>query len=147
SVAGKFGQALNFNGTNQYLDGGFNLDAGTGDLSVFAWVKTTQVGGTNMIVSKRDSSNPFNPGWQLFQNSNGALSFVFGNRSNTVVRVDSTSPKINDGNWHFVGVVATRVSNAVLYVDGAPATLTGTGDISVINGNDTAAEVPLRIGR
>jgi hypothetical protein len=144
-VPGKIGQAFSFNGTSQYIDAGLQLDAGTGDLSIFAWVKTTQPGGSNMIVSKRDSSTATNPGYQLFQNANGALSFVFGNRSSTAVRVDSTGPRINDGNWHLVGFVFTRSSSGIIYVDGVAATH-GSGDISVISGNDTSADVPLRFG-
>jgi hypothetical protein len=76
-VAGKSGQALNFNG-NQYVNVGNVLNPGTSDLSVFAWVKTTQGGGFNMIVSKRDSSGSNNSGYQLFQNSSGGPSFTFG---------------------------------------------------------------------
>ena len=38
------------------------------------------------------------------------------------VRVDSSGPRINDGLWHFVGVVYTRSGNGVIYVDGTPAT-------------------------
>src|SRR5262249_38336898 len=104
SVTGKSGQALNFNG-NQYVDLGnvINMDIGSlpsidyTNLSVFAWVKTTQVGGFNMIVSKRDSSSSSNPGYQLFQNGNGGLSFTFccSWPSNSRVRVDSTGPRIN----------------------------------------------------
>src|ERR1043166_7218483 len=118
-VAGKSGQALNFNGS-QYVNIGNVLNPGTSDFSVFAWVKTTQGGGFNMIVSKRDSINS-NSGYQLFQNSSGGPSFAFGDGNSSRVRIDSTGPRINDGAWHLVGVVFTRSSNGVLYVDNAQA--------------------------
>ena len=81
---------------------------GSGELSIFAWVRTTQTGGLKMIVAQRDSSSSTNPGYQLFQNSNNALSYIIGDPNGSVVRQDSTGPQINDGNWHFVGVVFNR---------------------------------------
>jgi hypothetical protein len=148
-VAGGSGRALSFNGTNQYVDFGpfDNLDAGSGELSVFAWVKTTQVGGSNMIISKRDSSNSLNPGYQLFQNSTGTLSFIMGTfYTSKVIRIDSPGPVINDGQWHFVGVVAAKntIGVGTFYVDGAPA---GTGDLSSIKDEEVVSFfTPLRFG-
>jgi len=143
-VAGKIGQALNFNGTSQYINVGNVLNPGSGDLSVFAWVKTTQGGGLNMVISKRNSSVTTNSGYQLFQNGSGALSFTFGNGQSSRVRVDSSGPRINDGLWHFVGVVYTRSGNGVIYVDGAAAT-GGTGSITSQSGF-VSNTVPLRFG-
>ena len=143
SVSGKIGQALSFNGS-QYVNVGNVLNPGSGDLSVFAWVKTTQAGGFNMIVSKRDSSGGSNSGYQLFQNSSGAPSFTFGNGNSNRVRVDSSGPRINDGNWHLVGVVYTRSGNGVLYVDGVAAS-NGSGSIISQSGM-VSNSVPLRFG-
>jgi hypothetical protein len=146
-VPGKIGQALNLDASaGQHVDLGNNLDPGSGDLSVFAWVKTTQNNPSNlpMIVSKRNSSVSTNPGYQLFQNGGGNLSFTFSNGQSSRVRVDSAGPHINDGNWHLVGVVFTRVSNGVLYVDGAPA-IAGSGDITTQGGN-AANTLSLRFG-
>src|SRR5207244_8158842 len=106
--------------------------------------KTTQPGGFNMIISKRNSSGSNNAGYQLFENSSGALSFTFANGSSNRVRVDSTGPRINDGNWHLVGVVFTRSANGVLYVDGVPAT---AGSASITSQNGSAANsLSLRFG-
>src|SRR6185369_12921723 len=99
-VAGKSGQALNFNGSNQYVNVGNVLNPGSGDFSIFAWVKTTQAGSFNMIISKRDASLVTNSGYQLFQNSSNAPSFAFGDGSSSGrVRIDATAPRINDGVW------------------------------------------------
>jgi hypothetical protein len=144
SVVGKSGKALSLNGTSQYIDAGNVLDPGSGDLSVLAWVKTTQGGALNMIVSKRNSSVGTNAGYQVFQNFSGAISFAFGNGQFFRARVDSTAPRINDGNWHLVGVVFTRTGNGVIYVDGAPAT-GGSGSI-VSQSGSVSNSVPLRFG-
>src|SRR6185436_5676751 len=142
---GIIGAAVNLDGASQYVDLGTSLDSGTGDTSVFAWVKTTQSGGTNMIISKRDSSGTTNPGYQLFQNANGTLSFMFaGGTPSNRIRVDSTGPHINDGNWHWVGAVFHRGGNGILYVDGQPA-LNGAADITSQAGN-SANNNPLRVG-
>jgi hypothetical protein len=58
--------------------------------------------------------------------------------------VDSTRPRINDGNWHLVGVVYTRSANGVLYVDGLPAS-NGSGSITSQSGS-VANSLPLRFG-
>src|SRR5207244_2092033 len=106
--------------------------------------KTTQPGGFNMIISKRNSSGSNNAGYQLFENSSGALSFTFANGSSDRVRVDSTGPRINDGNWHLVGVVFTRAANGVLYVDGVSA----TGGTASITSQSRVVDnsLPLRFG-
>src|ERR1043166_1247755 len=143
-VAGKSGQALNFNGSSQYVNIGNVLNPGSSDFSVFAWVKTTQGGGFNMIVSKRDSSGSNNSGYQLFQNSSGGPSFTFGDGNSSRVRIDSTGPRINDGAWHLVGVVFTRSGNGVLYVDNAQAA-NGVGLITSQSGS-VSNSLPLRIG-
>jgi len=143
-VAGKSGQALSFDGGSQYVNVGNVLDPKSSDLSIFAWVKTTQAGGLNMLISKRNSSVATNPGYQLFQNGSGTLSFTFGNGASSRVRVDSTAPRINDGNWHLVGVVYTRAANGVIYVDGVPAT-GGSGSITSQSGF-VANSLPLRFG-
>ena len=128
-VAGKAGQAVSLNGLSQYVDVGNVLNPGSGDLSIFAWIKTTQPGGLNMLLSKRNSSATSNSGYQLFQNSSGSLSFTFSDGASSRVRVDASAPKVNDGNWHSVGVTFTRSGNGVIYVDGTPAT-GGTGSIT-----------------
>ena len=144
AVAGKLGQALNLNGTSQYVNVNNISNPGSGDLSIFAWVKTTQAGAFNMIVSKRNSSASTNPGYQLFQNSSGAASFTFADGNSTRVRVDSTGPRINDGNWHYVGVVFARAGNGVIYVDGVAAT-NGAASITSQSGN-VSNTLPLRFG-
>src|SRR5207249_8908920 len=96
-VAGKSGQALSFDGTSQYVNIAPAPDPGSNDFSVFAWVQTTQSGGYNMVISKRNSSVITNAGYQLFQNYSGTLSFTFSDGQSPRVRVDSTSLRINDG--------------------------------------------------
>jgi hypothetical protein len=144
-VAGVSGKALSLDGVSQYVTLPFELDPGSGNFSVFAWVKSSQPNGRRIIVSKRDASSSTNSGYQLFQNSNGALSFTVGNELGQVITINSTSPKINDGNWHWVGAVLTRASTGDLYVDGQPAQ-NGTADISSINGNTIDAAFALRLG-
>ena len=139
---GKVGQALSFDGTNDYVDMGDVIDPGTGDLSVFAWIKTT--GTSGQIVNKRDGAVSTNAGYQIFLNTNN-ISFAFGDGSATRVRVDSTAPVVNDGAWHMIGAVFDRDGNGQIYVDGATAT-SGSGSISAQQGNVNNA-MALNIGR
>src|ERR1700730_17115699 len=70
--------------------------------------------------------------------------FTFGDGNSSRVRIDSTGPRINDGNWHSVGVIFKRSGNGVLYVNGAAAT-GGSGSITSQSGS-VHTTVPLRFG-
>jgi len=141
TAIGKLGQALTFDGTNDYVTMGDVLDPGTGDLSAFAWIKTT--GTVGVVVNKRDGAVATNAGYALHMTTN-TLGFRFGDGSAARIGVNSTAPVINDGQWHHVGVTFTRTGNGQLYVDGVPAP-GGSGAISAQQGNVNNA-IALSVG-
>ena len=111
-VGGKFGPALDFDGTGDYvtvLDSPeLRFDSASQDFSIFAWVKG---GGAavDVIVDKRDANND---GWRLTFASGAVWLSVDGADCKT------SSSTINDGTWHFVGGSIVRSGNGQMYLDG-----------------------------
>jgi len=147
-TAGKYGSALNFNGTtNHKLDMGdvATYDFGASqNFSVSAWVKSTQsaVASTWPQIVGKEGDGTRN-GW-LLNLHNGSTSgwyaqiFQGGNNYNT----SGTVVNVADGNWHHLMLVR-RGSSLEAWTDGklTNATSVSTGSIanaqSMIVGTDT----------
>lgn len=116
-VPGKFGSALDFDGTGDYADCGNNtiLNPGTGDLSVSIWVKTTDTPG--IFASKRNltvAGDADNEGWVLYISGNKARFLITDVQNNYYA---TSSSDVNDGNWHHI--IGVRAGNRVkIYFDG-----------------------------
>lgn len=128
-AAGKVQNAGVFNGTSQYLSApdSADLDLGTADFSIDAWVKTT--GGN--ILSIADKRTPLARGYAFFL-LQGRLGFQMGDRATGTTCSNSpndsctnfiapaSSTLVNDGLWHHVAVTVDRdqPNGGLLYVDG-----------------------------
>lgn len=128
-VGGVVNTAMHFNGTTQYLEvaSDSELQPGTGDLSIDAWVRTTGR-GIRPIVDKRGDGII---GYTLFL-FDGRLGVQLADRNAPGGCSNSpTEPCTNyiaapntidvaDGNWHFVAVTIDRDSptGGRLWVDG-----------------------------
>lgn len=91
-----------------------NLDVGTGDFTIDAWIKTTKADG--IIVAKRSSANI----GYLFMVYDGRLLLQMGDAGGYRNFVDFGTARIDDGQWHFVAVSVDRDSSSGgrMYVDG-----------------------------
>jgi hypothetical protein len=114
--------ANRFDGTNDYAKvtpAGSELDFGTGDFSIGAWVKTTLTPASGywpMIVSKESATGTRNGYNLLFNQNSGAAAFEVWSNTTSALK-QSASSSLNDGNWHYL--VGKKTSSAVeLYVDG-----------------------------
>ncbi|MGZ3920324.1 MAG: LamG domain-containing protein, partial [Bacteroidia bacterium] len=135
-------QALNFDGTNDYVSVPHNtsLNFGTGDFSVEAYFKSS-VSQPNYagIVCKQNSSGSGGFQFVLYNNKIAAeisdVSLFLGVGNGLI---GTTS--LNDGNYHHVAMVVTRSQNKIeLYVDGnVEATVTNPG-LSALNVNYATA--------
>jgi len=117
---GKYGSALNFDGLDDYVDGGSSsvLDI-TGDITLQAWFKTTISSAQTKVILSRcttgaadqqyhiDVTNNVATGYWANGNAFGAGDFVTGTKL------------VADGQWHHVAMVGDTVNdNLYLYVDG-----------------------------
>ncbi len=110
-----------FDGSTQYVivNDDAQLNFGTGDLTLDAWVKTTQAAGIAMIVDKR----AFEPeqGYAMYL-KNGRLALLLGDGTalNGTEYWLGTTPLVADGQWHHVAAEEKRsITNGTrLFVDG-----------------------------
>ncbi len=121
TATGKYLGGFSFNNNQDYIDinDGDRLDfeSATEDFSVFAWVKTMNTVQGAAIMQKLDG---LGDGWRLVLLDNANNGKV--RASLNAIEVES-SIKVNDGQWHYVGLVADRDfsggnSELRLYVDG-----------------------------
>ena len=127
-VEGKIGYALEFDGTDDYVDcgGDSSLEMGTGDFTIAAWVKTSSSdSGWPRIVRKVGDDYGYE--FYLHQDYH---SLCLALHDGTRHWLYSLGSALNDDQWHHVAVVANRDGNLTFYVDGIQDG--GTPDISSI---------------
>ena len=118
-TAGKFGNAVSLDGTNDYLSvaNPNSLNFGTSDFTIALWIKRQATGKEHAIFSKTASGSWTRGGKELFINgSNNRVSFgCFG-----VGEASSTGTITNDGLWHHIAVTFTDSTDTItVYIDGA----------------------------
>ena len=120
NVNGVFGNACNFNSINNYIiiADKDNLNFGTNNFSVSAWIKSggffSRGSGLNTILSKGDSKTP---AYSLEFDPSNITHFVVGNYANNF----ATGNGALDNNWHHV--VGVRESGVLkIYIDGIKGT-------------------------
>ncbi len=143
-VAGKFNQALRFDGVSQQVVvDGFKGIGGSHSRTVSAWIKTIEANNSIAIVSWGDISAGGE--WTfLVQNSTepkGTLRLDLGDGD-----LVGGAP-VNDGRWHHVACVLDSVAgawstNIQFYVDGRPDAAIGGAPVAV----QTATQEDVLIG-
>jgi len=123
---------------SNYLEQPYNADLnfGTGDFCVMAWVKTSEV-GTDYIVDARDATNT--EGFVAFLDGSGTFSLQTKASSTASTVYGATN--IANGVWHHVvGVVSNIGKTISLYIDGSldnsgsvtARSIGGLNDVTVI---------------
>lgn len=115
-VTGQIGNALDFDGTSEYvaLDNSYQGASTVGSVSVSAWVNTSHAGGSyndNWAILDFDRSEFFNV---FIDGATGQLSFSTADGG---IHDFSGGPAINDGTWHHITAVYDG-TDKILYVDG-----------------------------
>ncbi len=122
-AAGQMAQALAFNGANGSVQFGPDaLTDLTGDVTLAAWVKTTNSSRTEALIS-RYSAGGSETGYLLRTAPSGHPELRIGgyNLSGSGAKVFTDTGKlINDGQWHHVAAVILIGQGVSFYIDGAP---------------------------
>lgn len=148
---GQAQKAYGFNGVGDYITLGDqgNLDFGTGNFSIAAWVKYASYdpgGWEDEVVYKADLNNPRH-GYLL--GIRGSLDATNKNKSFFWMGLGDASgihlygSTVNDGTWHHIVGTANRAGNMILYKDGVYENQTSISAYSAQNESNT---VPFNIG-
>jgi hypothetical protein len=118
-VAGKIGQALNFDGSTQYIDMGspsslYLSSVGT----ISAWVKITSFPGFFAEIAGRYDNNADKGGYELGVYDTGKFDFVIANNVGGQIDEVISASSYNDNHWHLVTGIMDG-SSVRLYVDGS----------------------------
>ncbi len=109
--------ALEFNGIDSNVNFGNKINFGTGDFSIFVWIKTSTTGVYQMIINKEG----IGPRWYFRIHRNNALSVVIDDGVNQILDVGEDGGfSLCDGEWHHVGFVADRDGFMQCYADSVP---------------------------
>jgi hypothetical protein len=140
---GKIGQALEFDGTNDYVHLGNTASLGlTGSMSVSAWVYAHTYPGAsdNMIISKNINGEP-ERGWELnatLDNELETMAFKVSSDGNDEITVYGAT-ELTTGRWyHMIGVYNASAQTMNLYLDGALDTDFVTGTVPSSQANSPA---------
>ncbi len=123
TAPGKIGNALAFDGTDDYVSIADNIAFHAPALTVSAWVKFNTIqntgGNAQAIIGQDKWGSGSDRGWSLVQHDSANESFrwAVANTSGTVVNADCSAPLAVNQWYHVAGVYDG--ANAKVYVDGS----------------------------
>src|SRR3989344_2451020 len=108
---GKVGQALDFDGVNDYIDG-TDIDFATGPFTISTWFKATSTVSGPLIHKFQDS---LNQNYYIYYDGNGNV--MVGLYDGSDWQEVNYNGGFNDGQWHNIVMLVTATQIG-LYVDG-----------------------------
>ena len=142
-VAGKIGQALSFDGVNDYVSIPDSVAIDVETVTVSAWIKTTQTTEGEIIEKWINTGTPARYPYVLRINNATVGKAFFRAYDGTNNPGATSTTNINNGAWHHLVGVRRDGTDLRLYVDGvleSTATDTTTGDTT----NDLAIGIGAR---
>ncbi len=137
------GNALQFDGVNDYVDSPALIQFGKADFTIEAWIKTTATVAQG-ILTKNDADTTWEAGEKSFYLTNGGVPQFVGFGNNFI----KGTTAVNDGAWHHLAVVWDYSSGTSgtgkIYVDGQNNTNTGTTNYAATN-NDVSGHT-IKVG-
>jgi hypothetical protein len=124
TTLGPIGQALTFDGSNDYITIGDQASLESlSAITVSAWVKPNQLAADAVIAGKGVVASIV---WQLWQDDVGSVSgrtdeysFAVGSGGGTLSRAEGATNSVVAGKWtHVVGVWEQSPEHVYIYVDG-----------------------------
>jgi len=138
---GRIGQALNFDGSNDFVNMGDTYDFNRTDTRTFtAWIKASGTlasgNNSNSIICKEDLASPF-AGWCIDVVSSGKIRFSYINTYPTSdLQVTTTDVQVTAGNFIHVAVTYSgnsAPSGVTIYVNGVSKPITTNSDTLTSN--------------
>jgi len=128
-----------FDGTNDYIGLGSDIDFNAKDFSVSAWYKTTDT-SFRIIQNRNTGGVGTKAGWQISSvNGTSWANTIFEDASGNYMALDGASMDLDDGNWHNIIITwDTSEGTGCLYADGS--LLQCKTDTDMINGNINSSD-------
>jgi hypothetical protein len=114
SAPGRIGQALEFDGEDDYVEDGSSV-LGNTSFTASTWFKVDKVNDQRFIL---DNGFDTSGGFQVFVQTDGTVRSRIDD-SGANGGVFDTNSTVNDGNWHHIVTVADKSGNAKMYLDGS----------------------------
>lgn len=130
-AAGKFDGSVSFDGVDDKVSLPFLPTTGATSFSIFSWVKTSVSGTRRGIVNY--GADITNQALWFYVNASNQVAFDLANTAGP-----SSTATVNDGQWHFVGVV-NNAGSVQIYVDGAASGSPVAMSPNIVSGAVTAA--------
>jgi len=111
--------AMTFNGTDQYVVGTYNSSLGiTGSLTLSAWFKSSA--STNQRIISMDSGSSTGRNYMIQLESSGYVRGIVWSGVGSAYQAGtiSTTPGLDDGNWHHVAFVYEPSTKVEIFIDG-----------------------------
>ena len=125
-VAGKYGNSLLFNGSNNYVNIPYSSSFSFSSYTLSAWIKTSNAGsGRRRIITYQ----PSDPTYLLMSLNNNVLEF--GDSPSGTLSTNGSL--LNDNTWHLVTVTKQAGVSLTWYVDGAQVGYKSSSDSTVQN--------------
>src|SRR3989344_5393729 len=128
-VVGRIGQALDLDGTADYIDMGNVLDNdGSSAMTISAWIKMS--GTSDTIVSKMSNSGD-QTGYRILVDSAGTFGFAIQQVSASNRLVANGTSVVNNGQWHHLLVTydgSKTLAGVIRYVDNSVDAVSSSAD-------------------
>jgi hypothetical protein len=119
SVVGKIGQALKFDGLNDYVNMGNTVDQDTNNLTISVWVRKTTSSNLDVILGKADNVTPIaSAGFRLWTSLGNDIRFTAHDGVDTDSFIYSPSPPISNGEWNHMVISWVKGSDPLFYWNG-----------------------------
>ncbi len=139
---------LLLDGSSQYIDLGDVIDAGTGDLSISVWFKSTNTASNQMIIAKQSGASNESY-YRIYTDTSSDIHASFSVDSITDYydwKTNGLTPL--DGEWHHIVFFTDRASNKpVMYYDNTLQTLIDANSSGDVSSGDSSNSASLMIGR
>ena len=143
TAIGKIGQALKFDGTDDYVNAGVLSITIASGYTVSAWIKNSNASLASFPQIITSDSSGSDRVFQFRLNTTGRLELIRFDSSNTLIEtITSLGINLNDNEWHHVTATFNSSVGSVLYIDGAQSTSSPNTTLN----KDLGAAEPTLIG-
>ncbi len=140
-TTGKVGNALTFNGSNNYVNLGNDKFSFAGNFTISAWVNLNTVSGNQAIMSNLSYVSNISNGWLLLMRNN-KLYFEFYKNNGTYDYL-ATNTNLTTSTWYHIIVVRVASQSTKIYING----VLDTSNSSTYNPTYTSTiPIPASIG-